>query len=73
MYGSETWTMKVDDMQRLRRTENNMVRCMSGVTMKDRRTCEKLRQGLGIESVDSAVSRGRLRWYRHVERKKAVD
>ena len=61
MYGSETWAMKVDDMQRLRRTENNMVRWMSGVTMKDRRSCEKLRQGLSIESVDSVVSRGRLR------------
>ena len=41
--------------------------------MKDRRSCEKLRQGLGIESVDSVVSRGRLRWYGHVECKTAVD
>ena len=52
VYGSETWAMKVDDMQRLRRTENSMVRWMSGVTMKDRKTSEELRQGLGIESVD---------------------
>src|SRR6267154_423462 len=65
--------MKVDDMHRLRRTENNMVRWMSGVTMKDRRSCEKLRQEFNIESVDSIVSRGRLRWYGHVERKTAVD
>ncbi len=42
VYGSETWAMKVVDMQRLLRTENNMVRWMSGVTLKDRRTCEKL-------------------------------
>ena len=60
-------------MQRLRRTENNMVRWMSGVTMKDRKTSEELRQGLGIESVDRVVSRGRLRWYGHVERKAADD
>src|SRR2546425_1389079 len=26
VYGSETWPMKVDDMQRLVRTENSMVR-----------------------------------------------
>src|SRR6267154_2427294 len=65
--------MKVDDMQRLRRTENNMMRWMSGVIMKDRRSCEELRQGLGIESVDSVVSRGRLRWYGHAERKTAAD
>src|SRR5438876_7619464 len=45
VYGSETWPMKVDDMQRLMRTENNMVRWMSGVTLKDRRSSEELSQG----------------------------
>src|SRR3989442_11338054 len=73
VYGSKTWAMKVVDMQRLLRTENNMVRWISGVTLKDRRTCEELGQGLGIESVDTVVSRGRLRWYGHVERKNADD
>ena len=28
---------------------------------------------MGIESVDRVVSRGRLRWYGHVERKAADD
>src|SRR6059036_3059875 len=46
---------------------------MSRVTLKDRRTCEELRQGLGIESVDRVVSRRRLRWYGHVKRKNADD
>src|SRR3989441_2594029 len=73
VYGSETWAMKRDDLQRLLRTENNMVRWMSGVTLNDRRTSEELRQGLGIESVDKFVSCGRLRWYGHVERKNADD
>ena len=41
VYGSETWAMKKVDLQRLLRTENRMVRWMSGVTLKDRRTCEK--------------------------------
>src|SRR3989441_8544789 len=61
VYGSETWPTKKDDMQRLVRTENSMVRWMSGVTMKDRRRTKDLRKGLGIESVDRVVSRGRLR------------
>ena len=73
VYGSETWPMKVDDMQRLVRTENNMVRWMSGVTLKDRRTSEELRHGLGIVGVDSVVSPGRLRWFGHVERKEDND
>ena len=72
VYGSENWAMKVVDMQRLLITENNIVRWMSGVTLKDRRTCEELRQGLGIESVDRVVSRGRLRWYGHVRNVKML-
>ena len=73
VYGSETWPMKVNDMQRLVRTENSMVRWMSGVTLKDRRPSEKLRLGLGIEGVEEVVRRGRLRWFGHVERKEADD
>ena len=52
MLGSETWPMKVDDMQRLERTANSMVRWMSGVSLKDKRSSEELRSGLGIVSVD---------------------
>src|SRR3989441_7327005 len=63
VYGSETWPMKVVDMKRLVRTENNMVRWMSGVTLKDRRSSEELRRGLGILGVDRVVRRGRLRWF----------
>ena len=73
MNGSETWPMKVDDMQRLVRTENIMVRWMSGVTLKDRISSEELRLGLGIVGVDRVVRRGRLRWFGHVERKEADD
>src|SRR6059036_1486170 len=45
-----------------------MVRWMSGVSLKDRRSSEELRRGLGIVSVDRIVRRGRLRWFGHVER-----
>ena len=73
VYGSETWPMKVDDMQRLVRSKNSMVRWMSGVSLKDKRSSEELRSGLGIVGVDSVVRRGRLRWFGHVERKEAGD
>src|SRR5437899_10601131 len=65
VYGSETWTMKVNEMQRLVRTENSMVRWISGVTLKDRRPSEELRLGLGIEGVEEGVRRGRLRLFGH--------
>src|SRR2546425_5032911 len=73
VYGSKTWPMKKDDMQRLVRTENSMVRWMSRVTLKDRRPSEELRLGLGIEGVEEVVRCGRLIWFGHVERKEADD
>ena len=45
VYGSETWAMKVTDMQRLLRTENNMIRWMFGVTLKDRRSVRRSGKG----------------------------
>ena len=68
IYGRETWPMKVEDKQRLERAERMMVRHMCGVTLKDKKSSEELRQRLGIDSV-SDVIRSRLRWFGHVERK----
>ena len=42
-------------------------------TLKDRKSSEELRKRLGIVSVSSMVSRGRLRWFGHVERKNVDD
>jgi hypothetical protein len=69
VYGSETWPMKVEDRQRLVRTERAMVRWMCGVKLTDRRSHDELCCRLGIEcGVADVVTRGRLRWYGHVER-----
>ena len=54
-YGSETWAMKAEDMQRLERTENMMVRWMCGVTLKNRRPSAELRKSLGTESISDLV------------------
>ncbi len=42
VYGSETRSMKVKDMQRLERAERMMVRWMCVVSLKDRKTNEEL-------------------------------
>ena len=44
VYGSETWPMKVDDMQKLERTESMMMRWMCGVSLKDRKAAVELRE-----------------------------
>ena len=62
-------------MQRLERAEKMMMRCMCGVTLKDRKTSEELKERLGIVSVSVSerVRPGRLRWFGHVERKDEGD
>jgi len=40
IFGSETWAVKVDDTQRLDRTERMMVRWMCEVTLRDRKSSE---------------------------------
>jgi len=72
-YGSETWAMKLENMQRLERTEKMMIRWMCGVTLKDRNSSVELRKELGIVGVSDIVRQGRLRWFGHVERKDAGD
>ena len=73
IYGSETWAVRVEDMQRLERAERMMLRWMCGVSLKDRVKIDELLQRLHIESVSDVVRRGRLRWFGHVERKRGDD
>ena len=63
VYKSETWPVKVEDMQRLERTERMMMRWMCGVRLKDRVASERLREQLGVDSVFDVVRVGRLRWF----------
>ena len=55
VYGSETWPLKAEDLERLARTERSMVRWMCGVSLRDRRKSEELQQQLGIECVSDVM------------------
>ena len=69
VYGSETWPVKAEDMQRLERTERMMVRWMCGVSLKHRLSSQELNRRLGVLAVTEVVRQGRLRWFGHLERK----
>jgi hypothetical protein len=73
LYGSETWALKVGNVQQLERTERMMVRWMCGVSMRDRKRSLELLDCLGIVGVAERVRQGRLRWFGHVERKSTGD
>jgi len=42
VYGSETWAMKVNDMRRLERAENTMLRWMCDLTLRDKKLTAEL-------------------------------
>src|SRR5271157_3124252 len=46
---------------------------MCGVSLKDRKSAVELRKSLGIDDVSDVVSRRRLMWFGHVERKDPKD
>jgi len=68
-YGSETWALKSVDEERLERAEARMLRWMMGVTLQDRRRTDDLRRALGLDSIGETITRARLRWYGHLQRK----
>ena len=68
LYGSETWPLKEEDIQRICRTDNMMVRWICGVTLRDRKSSKELRDRLGLEDIRNMLRRNRLRWFGHVER-----
>ena len=51
MYGSEIWAMKVEDTQKLKRTEVSMMWRMCGVSLKRHLSNEALRGKLGIDCI----------------------
>ena len=50
-----------------------MIRWMCGVSMKDIRTSEEMRELVGVEPITTVIKSGRLRWYGHVMRKSDED
>ncbi len=68
LYGSETWAVKTDDLTRMDRNDMRMIRWMCGVTLKDRKPSEELRDRLGLAKISDCVQSRRLRWFGHVER-----
>jgi hypothetical protein len=73
VYGSETWPMKTEDIQRLERAERMMVRWMCGVSLKNRISSVELNKRMHVTGVTDVVRQGRLRWFGHLERKDKED
>ena len=73
LFGSETWAMKDEQEARFERTEMRMVRWMSEVSLREKKTSAELRARMGLKPVGEVVRGNRLRWLGHILRKDEED
>ena len=70
LYGSETWSLGVNEMGILRRAERAMVRAMCGVKLVDRKRVEVLMRMVGLEeAVEQLALANSVRWFGHILRR----
>ena len=60
--------VKDADLLRLEHNDMRMTRWMCNVTVKNRNPSSELREHLDLDSIRYCITRGRLRWFGHVER-----
>ena len=68
LHAAETWAMKVDKLNRLRRNDRAMIRWICNVRAKDEVSSDSLLTKLGIQDLDVVLCTRRMRWFGHVER-----
>ena len=61
VYGSETWSLKVEDITRISRADKLMIRWMCNVSLKDGSSFDELWDRLGIPDITKVLRRNRLR------------
>jgi len=73
IYGSETWTLKRREEERLERTEMRMPRWILGLTLRDKKRNDDIRRILGVACITDKVREATLRWFGHVQRREEED
>jgi len=63
IYGSEAWTLRRREEERLERTETRMLRWILGLTLRDRKRNDDIRRILGVACITDKVRETMLRWY----------
>ena len=68
LHAAETWAMKADTLNRLRRNDRAMIRWICNVKAKDEVSSDSLLTKLGIQDLDVELRTGRMRWFGLLER-----
>ena len=73
IYGSEIWTLKRREEERLERTGMRMLRWIPGLTLRDKKRNDDIRRIHGVACITDKVREARLRWFGRVQRREEED
>ena len=68
-YASETWTLTTKMENKLAAAQINMERRMLGITMRDRKTNEWIREKTKVQDILKRIMLGKWTWAGHVARR----
>ena len=68
-YGAECWTMKKKDEMLMNKTEMRMLRWVQGVSLREHKRNEEIREAATVQPIATHLMQKRLRWYGHVRRR----
>ena len=66
--GAETWTVKQDEMRKLKTFHMGCIRDNPGFTLWDRRRNEDLLKEADEQPMEKRMKKMRLRWFGHLQR-----
>jgi hypothetical protein len=67
-YGSQTWALNKRMQSKMQTTQRAMERAMIGVTMRDRKTNEWVREQTGLRDIKLVTSKLKWQWAGHIAR-----
>ena len=68
-YGAECRTMKKNDEMLMNKTEMRMLRWIQGVSLREHKRNEEIREAATVQPIATHLVQKRLRWYEHVSRR----
>ena len=69
MYGAEIWAIKLGVFQKLRATEQRMLRMICRVTLKDMVESTVIASRVGVNDLEEHMRQKRLMWFRYIVRR----
>ena len=68
-YGAACWTTKKKDEMLMNKTEMRMLRWIQGVSLREHKRNEEIREAATVQPIATHLMQKRLRWYGHVRRR----